>query len=187
MSSLLQVRTQVYPTPLAGSQSSSSSERIVSYDRFHDRRLRGVHAECWRINQSSFAGTRSCATEAGNGNVERKERRVTEVQDGSSWVFIVGVPIEQVLDNLQHRYQKALLVTLYSSEEAKSLIVCHLLLLRLYHLLPPHRLHLPLSFLHHPMPVLPWVLFLVPVVHLKAYIRIVAKRRLERRIDLGGC
>jgi hypothetical protein len=36
MCSLLRVRTQVDPTPLAGSQSSSSSKRIVSWDQSHD-------------------------------------------------------------------------------------------------------------------------------------------------------
>jgi hypothetical protein len=106
---------------------------------------------------------------------------------GSSRVFIVGVPVEQILNDLQHWCQKTLLVTLHSSEEAKSLILCHLLLLDLYHLLPSDCLHLPLSLLLPLMPVLPRVLFLAPVVHLEAYIGIVAKRGLITRINRGGC
>lgn len=90
-----------------------------------------------------------------------------DVMKGMLWkesrVFVIGETVEEIRDDFQHGLKESYLVAWFTTKDTKSL-----------------SLHLPLSLLLGPKPVLPGKVRLVPVICRHVRTRIV--RRLIRRI-----
>jgi hypothetical protein len=91
------------------------------------------------------------------------------VQEDSSWIFVVGVAVEKIHDDLQHWFKKAYFFAIFATKVAKPLCLQFLL-----------------SHVLDSKPVLPGGVGLLPVVAVVIRDRQKGRRsRFERRVVRG--